>query len=283
MAAAQPADPDSAGPPAPAPDASLPAPSLLLALWRSFQRHHQIGYLDRLTRQFRNLPVTDVKAALARAAELSDAGNDTYFACGEYGSPDNRKAENVSGAWAFWMDLDCGPEKAAAGKGYADTAKAEVAIREFCKVTGLPESTCIVHSGGGLHVYWTVDKAIERETWLAHATKLKALANACGLLADPSRTADIASVLRIPGTLNHKYSPPREVRLLTAGQPIECDTLLQAIRGAHTKLCPATVRPALLRSVNGASANDGALIATYGPPDLAETVVRTQVPRPRLR
>ncbi len=269
VAAVQPADPDTAGPP----EAGLPAASLLLALWRSFQRHHQIGVLDRQTRHFRNIPVTDAAAAVEQAVEASNAGNDTYFACGEYGSPDNRKAENVSGAWAFWMDFDCGPEKAAAGKGYRDTAEAELAISEFCKVTGLPEPTHSVHSGGGLHEYWVVDKAIDRETWQVHANKLKALTNACGFLADPSRTADIASVLRIPGTLNHKYSPPRPVTLVTAGPPIECETMLQAIRDAHDRLCPATVRPALLRPVNGASANDGALIATtgiatYGPPDI---------------
>jgi hypothetical protein len=54
---------------------------------------------------------------------------------------------------------------------------------------------------------------VVRDEWLSYAWKLKALNKACGFLADDSRTADIASVLRIPGTLNHKFTPPRPVTL----------------------------------------------------------------------
>jgi hypothetical protein len=69
---------------------------------------------------------------------------------------------------------------------------------------GLAPPTLRVDSGGGLHVYWVLDEPIARKVWQSIARKFSALAKQHGLLADPARTADIASVLRIPGTWNYK-------------------------------------------------------------------------------
>ena len=136
--------------------ANPPGNPLLDAIWRSTERHHQIGTLDRQNHRFKNLPVDGVADAIEQALKLSSEGTEVYFACAEYKSPDNRVAANASGACAFWMDIDCGEDKAAAGKGYATVEDAEVALSKFCKDTGLPLPTHIVHSGGGLHVYWVV-------------------------------------------------------------------------------------------------------------------------------
>ena len=186
---------------------------LLEAMWPSTDRFHQIGILDRQNKRFKNLPVKDAADAVAQALKLSSEGTEVYFACAEYLTPDSRVAANASGAWGFWMDIDCGEEKAAAGKGYATVEEAEDALTKFCQDAGLPGPTFIIHSGGGLHVYWVVDSVIPRDTWQSHAKKLKDLTKTCEFLADDSRTADIASVLRVPGTLNHKFSPPRPVVL----------------------------------------------------------------------
>jgi hypothetical protein len=135
--------------------ASPPGNLLLGALWRSSDNVHQIGVLDRQKR-FKNLPVDGVADAVEQAQKLSSEGTEVYFACAEYLTPDSRKAANASGACAFWMDIDCGEDKAAAGKGYATVEDAEDALRKFCEDAGLPQPTHIVHSGGGLHVYWVV-------------------------------------------------------------------------------------------------------------------------------
>lgn len=218
---------------------------LLFALWRSPDRFHQIGALDRQTNRFRNIPVNGVTDAVRRAYALSDAGAEAYFAPAEYLTPDSREAANVSDACGFWMDFDCGEEKAAAGKGYPNVIDAQQAVRQFSKDVGLPEPTHIVSSGGGLHVYWVLDRVVDRAIWQAYAAKLKRLTKAHGLLADDSRTADIASVLRIPGTLNFKYDPPRPVSLRPASAHfIEQTAMLNAIESAHKGLCSApTTKP----------------------------------------
>lgn len=217
-----------------------PGERLLGALWRSPDRVHQIGVLDRRNRRFKNLPVDGVTDAVAQAQVISSEGKEVYFACAEYLSPDSRTSGNASGACAFWLDIDCGDDKAAAGKGYPTVNDAKEALGKFCTDAGLPKPTHIVQSGGGLHIYSVVDSVISRETWQSSAKQLKGLTKACGFLADDSRTADIASVLRVPGTQNHKYSPASPVSLeYTADEFIERSVMLDAIAGAHNRLCSA--------------------------------------------
>lgn len=211
---------------------------LLDAFWRSPNKIHQIGTLDRNNHNFRNIPANSVSEAVKQAYALSCAGKETYFACAESLTPNSRTAANVFGAWGFWADVDVGAYKVEAGKGYLTEDDALLAVKQFCVDTGLSQPTHIVSSGGGLHVYWALDEIVERETWQAYAGKLKALTKTCKFLADDSRTADIASVLRIPGTLNYKYDPPRLVTLLHASVTfIGQSAMLGAIDSAHSKLC----------------------------------------------
>lgn len=238
---------------------------LFEALWRSPDEIHQIAVKDAETEKFYNIPVKDVAEALSLADKHDQAGDDVYFACAEYLSPDNRKATNASGAFAFWMDFDCGEKKAAQDKGYATIEDAEAAIEHFCKETGLPLPTHVVESGGGLHVYWVLDALLPREEWRESATKIKALTQTHGLLADPSRTADIASVLRIPGTLNHKYDPPRPVVLQCASDRfIDSAAMLNAVDRAHQVCCKPPSSPSLPQ----ASPDDSAGAPQYGLADL---------------
>jgi putative DNA primase/helicase len=206
----------------------------LAALWRSLDLCHQIGTMDRTSKKFNKIPVKDAGEALQRAIEHSNAGLDSYFACAEYLTSDNRTAANASAAWGFWMDIDCGEKKHKDGKGYLTVEDAEKATKRFYNDTGIPEPTLIVNSGSGLHVYWILDCKVDREQWQSYAKKLKALTKNTGLLADDSRTSDIASVLRIPGTMNYKYDPPRPVELMYASDKfIETQLMLDAIDSAY--------------------------------------------------
>ncbi len=214
------------------------ATKLLGALWRSPRQVHQIGSLDRQSGTFKNKPVKGVDQAIQAAQALSEAGKDAYFACSEFTTPDSRTAANVACAHAFWLDIDCGDEKAASGGGYATEADALEAVQIFCQKASIPAPTHIVSSGCGLHVYWALDQAADRATWQDYAGKLKALTKTLAFLADDSRTSDIASVLRMPGTLNHKYQPPRPVTLLRAAEHrVSKAAMLDAIDAAHNELC----------------------------------------------
>lgn len=227
--------------------------SVIDALWRS-PEHVQFICTNNPKTGFRNHPVKDSAEAYEKAQEASKNGYDAYLGIAEYRTPDSRKAENALGARVLILDLDCGREKAEAGKGYATIDEAEVALKEFCRVTGIPLPNFIVESGGGLHVYWVLDTFLLKSIWQEYAKKLKALGKVHGLLADPSRTADIASVLRVPGTLNYKYDPPRWVtQRYVDPTEIEWLTMQAAIDAAYAKIpspAPKAAKVAVPRSVN---------------------------------
>lgn len=199
-------------------DASVPFPTeaLLTPLWRSPDAVHQLLLMKKGTNMPFPQAVASIPEAIAIAAKYSAKDYNVYHACGEFLSPDNRKASNATGACALWLDIDCGTDKAAAGKGYLSKAEAFGSLIEFCKKTGLPSPTHIVDSGGGLHVYWVFDRHIAAKQWRESAEKLKHITQTLGLKADATRTADIASILRLPGTLNFKTDPPVRWRYFTS-------------------------------------------------------------------
>ena len=164
--------------------------------------------------------MTDVNVAAALASTLCQSGKNVYFACAKFETNKNRTGNNASGAHCFWLDLDCGAEKAKTGTGYASKRDAIAALDFFWKSVGLPRPSIVVDSGNGVHVYWTFADFIPKDEWRKTAKKIKVVAKSVGLIADPTRTGDIASVLRVPGTVNFKnplHPKPVEIRIVTNG------------------------------------------------------------------
>jgi hypothetical protein len=180
----------------------------------------------------------------AKAQALDDEGRDVFFAVASYrcaaAESLRRTQANAAQTKSFWLDIDCGPDKAAKGDGYATIEHAEAALPTFCDTHGLPQPA-VVRSGGGLHCYWLLKESISKETWQAVANKIKTLAREGNspLLADPARTADIASLLRPVGTINRK--PERNsapVTLVRTMVPISFASFQSLIETAHAKLFP---------------------------------------------
>lgn len=132
-----------------------------------------------------------------------------------------RAAENAVRMKALFIDSDLVDGKADASKGYANKTEFGMALVEFLKATGLPRPTMIVQSGGGFHMYWTLVRALTVTEWMPMAYALAEATKRHGFKCDPQCTIDSARVLRVPGTKNYKYDPPRDVTL--AGNPIEHD------------------------------------------------------------
>ena len=153
---------------------------------------------------FKHYPVSDVHVAIKEAFRIASVGHDAYFACAAFKTDANRTAGNAAGANSFWFDLDCTPEKASKNEGYATKCDGVVALTEFCKTIGISTPSNLVDSGNGFHCYWHFSDFISAGEWRKLARQFKRLAAKHGLRADPSRTADIASVLRVPGTMNLK-------------------------------------------------------------------------------
>lgn len=99
-------------------------------------------------------------------------------------------------------------------KNYANEAEALKAILDFQVKGGLPKPSAIVATGGGFHVYWISKTALLPHEWKPYAQGLKALLLTNNVKCDLVVTGDIARILRVPGSLNYKYDPPRSVELL---------------------------------------------------------------------
>lgn len=153
----------------------------------------------------------------------------TDYRTGEKGAYAVRVQANMREAKCFFFDLDVGE----GAKKYASQIEAVTALRDFCKATKLPKPM-VTSSGGGVHVYWRMSEALFAVDWVPYAEKLKALATTLGLRADPMRTTDTSSVLRVAGTFNFKKGEKREVKVLMEGDETDTDELLTIIDRAFT-------------------------------------------------
>ena len=171
---------------------------------------------------------------MASAVECFDnSGYSVYHACGSFQTEKSRNAGNTAHFRSFFLDLDCGPQKADEGKGFINKVAACNALVVFCKKISLPQPT-IIDSGGGFHVYWTLQDDIEADEWLSVATKLKQLTKFHKFTADDARTADRASLLRPVGTKNIKYSPTRQVKALYVADDVNFTVFKAKIETAES-------------------------------------------------
>lgn len=158
------------------------------------------------------------------AHQLDTDGFDAYFALGTFREAGSRKAPDVHQMRSFFLDLDCGP-----GKEYDTQPQALAALRGFCKQLSLPRPT-IINSGRGIHVYWALTEPVPRETWTPVAEHLKRLCKKHDLRGDPAVPADAARVLRVPGTHNHKDTPPKAVEFVgSVGATVTFDAFREAL------------------------------------------------------
>lgn len=145
-----------------------------------------------------------------------DATRTVYHACASYKKPApgekfSRSQRNAAYCKSFWLDLDCGQDKAEKGIGYATQKDAVKALLAFKEKTDLP-MPLVISSGYGVHAYWVLTEEIEASQWTQTALLLKRLFSELGIITDPSRTADSASILRPVGTHNRKHGSSKEVK-----------------------------------------------------------------------
>jgi hypothetical protein len=125
-----------------------------------------------------------------------------------------RNQPNAVALKSLFIDIDTNTTKQDE-KGYEDFDKATEALAAFIKATGLPVPNVIVGSGGGMHVYWVMSRALTPDEWKPLAYALAEATKRHGLKCDPQCTIDCSRVLRVPDTLNKKVDPPLPVKLLS--------------------------------------------------------------------
>lgn len=121
-----------------------------------------------------------------------------------------RQQANAVAMRSLWLDLDA---KGGDKNSYDTVSDAAVALNDFITKMGLPKPSALVTSGGGLHVYWSFDRALTPHEWQPLAAALAEAAKTHGLKCDTGCTIDGARVLRVPGTYNCKLDAPRPVGL----------------------------------------------------------------------
>ena len=171
---------------------------LLDAVLPAEGRYCVVGVGDYVAQSF----VDSRDEVTAKAEKLVRRRMNVYFGCAKYGPEDNRTHDNAHFFRALWLDLDCGPTKAAEGKGYPSQEEALRELRKFCTAITLPKPI-IVDSGTGLHVYWLIEETLDQTQWVPLAKRLREVCREQGLLVDPA-VFEASRVLRVPGTINFK-------------------------------------------------------------------------------
>jgi hypothetical protein len=135
--------------------------------------------------------------------------HDVYFAvhplrsAGTASERSGQNAERVGAVGCLYADFDAKHQA-----GGMDGVMAHIATLPL-------RPSILVATGGGVHAYWLFDKPVaittpERRTKMERAQRLWVDAI---VHADPA-AKDLGRVLRLPGTRNYKYDPPRTVSII---------------------------------------------------------------------
>jgi hypothetical protein len=177
----------------------------------------------------RQIFMDTIEEAAETIDDLVQKQYDVYFACAKYeNATDGRTQKNSTYFKSFWIDVDCGADKDATGKGYITQEVGLNELKTFCKTIHWPLPT-VVNSGRGIHAYWRLNSTVNRAEWKAVAERLKSLCEEHGFRGDPSRTAESASILRVSETFNFKGDTPLPVEILKIEPESEYDHLRQLL------------------------------------------------------
>lgn len=162
----------------------------------------------------------EINNAAAMSVSLAKQKKDVYFGVTPskvpyIGSSGRGKAEDSAALMSLWADVDLASGvHSAQSNNPPDVATVEKLLKN------LKTPSIAVQSGGGLHLYWLLDEpvlitddesrkkaAALAENWQQSIRKVFA---AQGYTLDA--TADLARLLRVPGTFNYKN--PSEPKLV---------------------------------------------------------------------
>ena len=141
-----------------------------------------------------------------------------------------RTQDNAARLRCLFLDVDVGEDKP-----YQTTVQALQALREFCQATRLPIPTIVYSGSGGLHVYWAFTVSVSKDEWRKLAVNLHNATVKHGFAADPMRTRDCASILRVPGSNNFKHGGVNRVSLQYVAEPMEYDYYLGLLHGYESQ------------------------------------------------
>ena len=127
---------------------------------------------------------------------------------------------------SLFLDVDVKPGA------FATPVEALQALNMFRGAVGLPRPTLVVMTAGltgGFHCHWILDRPLAKDEWLPLAKALKEAVKQHKLAVDLGVIADLARLLRVPGTINHKY--PDQPLVVLHPSIVERDYAVDEIAG----------------------------------------------------
>lgn len=142
---------------------------------------------------------------------------------------------------ALWSDLDiAGPNHKTTKILPPDEATARKVIEE----SGLPEPTLWISTGGGLHPYWLLKTPMEitdrervKQVSVGWQKIIAHTAKRLGYFVDGTAVADLARIMRIPGTVNRKNGAEQPCTYADGGSGISFT--FQELERRFEELIPA--------------------------------------------
>jgi hypothetical protein len=216
-----------------------------------------------------------IEEAVAHA-ERQMVSSDVYFGVGLIrGNPAGRGTViDVCGICGFWADIDL------AAPWRADKPLPKTVDEAMTIVDAMPLApSLIVESGHGLHAYW-----LFKEPWVfkSEAERLEAASMARGwhgLVCEAAAKSkwrlenlgELARVLRLPGTLNHKGQEPVLVRIRESYpdrryNPEDFETYAQAESAASVQVAEVSLSPSAqppMKKLVEACASSPKFLATW--------------------
>jgi hypothetical protein len=199
-------------------------------------RHRTLPDSSRPKLPFRNIFVgPKANGALHKNLTLAQTETDTnwYIAVAGYDESSRRKAENVKGIKCLVLDVDLKPDP----KFFSAKHEVLPAIKNLHKnVPDLPKPW-VIDSGNGIHIYYAINETLTTEQWGPIASLFADVVRAIEpkLIADPVRTRDAASVMRLPGSWNAKQANRLLVKPLIEGTSQPVDVIKASLAVAAAK------------------------------------------------
>lgn len=176
---------------------SANASDFLKAVWgetRGYAELRSIAPNKRVDAAFFPYPQDFDKLRQYAAAKR---GSNIYFGVGVRGEK-RGSADCVSSLSSVWVDID-----------FKRTDESE-ALKRLGELPTKPSAT--IQSGGGIHAYWFLREPAAPSDFPRLRAVNRAIVKAVG--GDPA-ACDPARIMRVPGTMNVKYDPPRPCSIIS--------------------------------------------------------------------
>lgn len=203
-----------------------------------------------------------IDEAVANIA-LWDAEPETtiYFSVGSFANnkvvrPDGREKierKQIQATWfkALALDLDIGSKTP-----YATKAEGMKAMMPALAAIGMP-NPMVISSGNGVHLYWPLTEAINRDEWEKASIAFRVALEEQGVVIDTSKIHDPSMVLRPVGTHHKKQQPWKDVKCVADCPDYDAASLFTILtpwfdKGVATKKAKASKkggRSAILEAV----------------------------------